>query len=204
MHDFNNPQTHKLVCSIRDELMAKGLTVWIETPSRHKNEFGQVKKTYRKPDGLENTKVAVALINSDYLQKVNANQNSYIQYEFKFALTLVGGRLMLPVLLDGSLWNSRAWKGELGGALGTHLYINMSDASSEDAFKAKCSELYEAIVGTRDEKFYITSQCFLSHNWANDSMGRNNHARVSKINTFLKNKKVITWFDEETMIGDIR
>lgn len=45
---------------------------------------------------------------------------------------------------------------------------------------------------------------FLTHNWANDNSGRNNHDRVSYINNALKAKGLITWFDSDRLIGEIR
>ena len=44
---------------------------------------------------------------------------------------------------------------------------------------------------------------FLSHNWGEDQFGRDNHARVSKINEELKKGGYQTWFDEECMKGHI-
>ena len=45
---------------------------------------------------------------------------------------------------------------------------------------------------------------FLAHTWAKDSQGRDNHARVEKVNKALKEKDLTTWFDEERMVGNIR
>ena len=44
---------------------------------------------------------------------------------------------------------------------------------------------------------------FLSHNWAPDEVGRDNHRRVSIINKELKGMGYQTWFDEDQMRGDI-
>jgi hypothetical protein len=38
---------------------------------------------------------------------------------------------------------------------------------------------------------------FLTHNWTPDELQRNNHRRVSHINSVLKRMGLITWFDEE-------
>lgn len=38
---------------------------------------------------------------------------------------------------------------------------------------------------------------FLTHNWTPDELQRNNHQRVSHINSVLKRMGLITWFDEE-------
>ena len=47
------------------------------------------------------------------------------------------------------------------------------------------------------------TQCFLSHDWGTDALGRNNHERVHGINEGLKKRGIITWFDAEQMSGDI-
>ena len=44
---------------------------------------------------------------------------------------------------------------------------------------------------------------FISHAWGNDENGRDNHARVSKVNYWLKANGVITWLDSERMAGNI-
>lgn len=45
--------------------------------------------------------------------------------------------------------------------------------------------------------------CFLTHNWQEDELGRTNHETISKINAALKRKGLNTWFDEEGMEGFI-
>jgi hypothetical protein len=45
---------------------------------------------------------------------------------------------------------------------------------------------------------------FLSHNWGDDEAGRDNHARVRKLNDGLKSMGIKTWFDEQgDMQGEI-
>ena len=44
---------------------------------------------------------------------------------------------------------------------------------------------------------------FLTHDWGTDEHGRNNHDRVSKVNTALKQLGYKTWFDSDRMTGDI-
>ena len=45
--------------------------------------------------------------------------------------------------------------------------------------------------------------CFLTHNWLDDELGRSNHDTVSKVNAALKRKGLNIWFDEERMEGFI-
>ena len=44
---------------------------------------------------------------------------------------------------------------------------------------------------------------FLTHDWGRE-LGRDNHARVSKINEGLKKRGLETWFDSDRMRGDIQ
>ena len=49
----------------------------------------------------------------------------------------------------------------------------------------------------------LGTDLFLSHDWGKDESGRDNHYRVSLINTALKELGYQTWFDEERMEGNI-
>ena len=40
------------------------------------------------------------------------------------------------------------------------------------------------------------TDCFMTHDWGLDELGRNNHERVLKVYTALKAKGITTWFDE--------
>ena len=44
---------------------------------------------------------------------------------------------------------------------------------------------------------------FLSHNWGNDCLGRDNHSRVANLNEALKKADMKTWFDEDNLEGHI-
>ena len=45
--------------------------------------------------------------------------------------------------------------------------------------------------------------CFLTHDWGVDELGRDNHARVSDVYVRLKSAGFRPWFDEEFMRGDV-
>jgi len=45
--------------------------------------------------------------------------------------------------------------------------------------------------------------CFLTHNWGQDSKGRDNHERVARMNNALKGAGKKTWFDEERLTGNV-
>ena len=42
-----------------------------------------------------------------------------------------------------------------------------------------------------------SEQLFLSHAWAKDKLGRDNHKRVARLNDGLRARKVATWFDAQ-------
>jgi hypothetical protein len=44
---------------------------------------------------------------------------------------------------------------------------------------------------------------FITHNWAEDELGRKNHDRAKRINEALKKNGIETWFDEDRMQGDV-
>jgi len=48
-----------------------------------------------------------------------------------------------------------------------------------------------------------STDCFLTHNWGPDSQGRDNHARVARVNTALKGAGKKTWFDEDRLTGNV-
>lgn len=47
------------------------------------------------------------------------------------------------------------------------------------------------------------TEVFLFHNWGEDEYGRENHDRVSLINTELTKYGYKTWFDDQKMWGNI-
>ena len=57
----------------------------------------------------------------------------------------------------------------------------------------------EVLLRELNTKFDV----FLTHDWSNDELSRNNHDRVSKVNKWLKENGIICWFDEERMKGNI-
>jgi hypothetical protein len=64
--------------------------------------------------------------------------------------------------------------------------------------KEKLGSARRSIVGRLG--IHTTSDCFLSHNWGEDEQGRDNHARVKKVNDWLKDRFIETWFDEENFL----
>lgn len=54
-----------------------------------------------------------------------------------------------------------------------------------------------------EARLVTKTDVFLSHNWGDDELGRDNHDRVVKLNELLKAKGYSTWCDAEQMTGDI-
>jgi hypothetical protein len=79
-------------------------------------------------------------------------------------------------------------------------------ASTEEAWKVSEEEVISK--GLAVAAFPVTvgklTHVFLTHNWADDESGRNNHLRVSRINKALQKRGITTWFDEERMLDQIR
>jgi hypothetical protein len=77
-----------------------------------------------------------------------------------------------------------------GARFSEDIYLKNKDA---DGFVSK-----EIIITLSQQ-----TQCFLSHDWGIDALGRNNHERVAIVNEGLKARGIVTWFDAEQMSGDI-
>jgi hypothetical protein len=45
--------------------------------------------------------------------------------------------------------------------------------------------------------------CFLSHDWGEDELGRDNHGRVGKVCGALQDAGLAVWFDEDELSGDV-
>ena len=58
----------------------------------------------------------------------------------------------------------------------------------------------KARAPVKQEKAQVI-RVFLTHNWGIDKEGRDNHARVKQLNAGLKQKGIVTWFDEQ---GDMK
>jgi hypothetical protein len=68
----------------------------------------------------------------------------------------------------------------------------------------KKSQIMPIMDGTCEPEPVVLTDCFLTHDWGMDENNRSNHNRVAKVNQFLKNKGLITWFDEDRMEGNVR
>ena len=98
-------------------------------------------------EGIESSDVIVVFVTEAYRDKINSsNGRDNCRFEFKHAFEQHGPELMIPVVMEPGMRNAQEWKGLLGAALSTHLYIDFSSAFTDDAtFNAKVNELVRSI-----------------------------------------------------------
>ena len=98
-------------------------------------------------EGIENSDVIVVFITETYRDKVNQiDGRDNCLFEFKHAFEQKGPEVMIPVVMEPGMRNAREWKGLLGAALSSHLYVDFSSAFTDDAiFDAKVNELVSSI-----------------------------------------------------------
>ena len=72
-------------------------------------------------------------------------------------------------------------------------------AADGDTELAKTKATAKAVLAATGCEFHA----FLTHSWVKDAMGRDTHARVSRINDYLKARGMATWFDGDRMEGEI-
>jgi len=97
------------------------------------------------------------------------------------------GKTRYRVAFDGKEW----WYD--GGAIAKAELPNIAAAAVADAPAVQATDL--------PGKF--ETHVFLSHDWGKDANGRDNHARVGRINEGLRSRGFQTWFDAEMMHGNV-
>ena len=102
---------------------------------------------HKMVEGIENSDVIVVFVTETYRDKINSsNSRDNCLFEFKHAFEQKGSEVTIPVVMEPCMRNTREWKGILGAALSTHLYIDFSSAFTDDAiFDAKVKELVSSI-----------------------------------------------------------
>ena len=112
-------------------------------------------------EGIENSDVIVVFITEAYRDKVNQGDGrDNCLFEFKYAFERKGPEVMIPVVMEPCMRNAQGWKGLLGAALSTHLYIDFSSAFTDDAiFDAKVNELVSSINALLPYLLSLLSTC---------------------------------------------
>jgi hypothetical protein len=136
-----NQHNHNLVAKINDELIKRGLKTWFD---ENKIE-GNIR--FKMAEGIDNTKCIVVFITKEYRDKVNGfDMKDNCKYEFTYSMNQYGSQYMIPVIMDPEMRDTRKWKGELGAALGSMLYVDLSDKNlSNTELDKKYDELYKKI-----------------------------------------------------------
>jgi hypothetical protein len=80
--------------------------------------------------GIYNTQIVLVFITANYKTKVNSeNQSDNCRYEFNYACNM--NKIIIPVVMEHEMLVPLNWEGRLFGALGSTLYVNMTDTSDE-------------------------------------------------------------------------
>jgi len=128
---------HLKVKNINESLKKRGAKTWFD-----ENKIdGNIR--YKMAEGIDNTKCFVVFITSEYRDKVNGiDMKDNCKYEFTYAMNQMGSQNMIPVVMEPEMRETHKWKGELGAALGSMLYIDLSE---DKEIEKKYDELYKRI-----------------------------------------------------------
>jgi hypothetical protein len=135
-------KNHDNVRMINDALKKRGLNTWFD---EYKID-GNIR--YKMAEGIDNTKCVVVFITKEYREKVNRlDMKENCKYEFTYAMNQLGSQNMVPVVMEPEMRLTNKWKGELGAALGSMLFIDLAeqDKMSKLELEKKYDELYKRI-----------------------------------------------------------
>jgi hypothetical protein len=149
-HNWGEKQeNHEKVKIINEALKTRGLKTWLD-----ENKIdGNIR--YKMAEGIDNTKCVVVFITKEYRDKVNGiDMKDKCKYEFTYAMNQLGSQNMIPVIMEPEMRENHKWKGELGAALGSMVFV---DLSVETNIETKYDELYKRIRNviyrrTKDDK----------------------------------------------------
>jgi surface protein len=144
-HDWGEGRrNHLLISKINALIRELGIMTWFD------EEWLTGDIQDEMAEGIENTLCMVVFITRRYHDKVNGKDaGDNCRFEFKHAVNHLKPYKMIPVVVDETMKDARAWKGALGGNLGSMLYIDMTD-HDEASLAAKSIELYNRIVQVAD------------------------------------------------------
>ena len=123
--------------------------------------------------------------------------------------------VLVGVAILGLLWSRRRAKAPEVVEPTTAKVTASKDAPSD---KQEGTQLEDVEIGEDDEKraakakakaeeVRVAAGCeflaFLTHSWVKDALDRDTHARVSRVNDYLKARGMVTWFDGDRMEGEI-
>lgn len=119
-----NKNNHEGVKMVNEALKRRGWKTWFD-----ENKIdGNIR--YKMAEGIDNTKCVVVFITKEYREKVNGlDMTDNCKYEFTYAMNQLGSQNMIPIIMESEMKDTKKWKGELGAALGSMLYIDFSSES---------------------------------------------------------------------------
>jgi len=131
---------HQKVKIVNNALKKRGLNTWFD-----ENKLtGNIR--FKMAEGIDNTKCIVVFITREYRDKVNGiDMKDNCKYEFSYAVNQIGSQNMIPVVMEEEMKDPKTWKGELGAALGSMLYIDLSISESEMELEEKYNVLCKRI-----------------------------------------------------------
>jgi hypothetical protein len=143
-----NKKNHYLVSKINSELIKRGLITWFDEEKIEGNIRHQM------AEGIDNTKCILVFITKEYRDKVNGiDMRDNAKYEFTYSMNQHGSQYMIPIIMEPDMRETNKWKGELGAALGSILYVDLSDEKlSEIELDKKYDELYKRIKHIVDKR----------------------------------------------------
>jgi len=158
---------------------------------------------YANNINLRRAKTVIVCLTDTYKQHINsANERDVVRKHFRFVVDERGPQVIIPVVMDTSLLNQREWQGELQASIGRHLYVDMCDDQRNPVTDA--ARVSELIAFIQDpSQCQEPSECFMAHNWG-AWPDFTNHANVGRLNSYLKDQGIKTWFDQDRMKGDVK
>jgi hypothetical protein len=137
----DNNINHNKVYIINKAIQKRGYTTWFD-----ENEMdGNIR--FKMAEGIDNTKIVIVFITKQYRDKVNGlDMKDNCKYEFTYAMNQLGSQNMIPVIMEPEMRDTHKWKGELGAALGSMLFVDISDEHlSENELEKKYDEICKHI-----------------------------------------------------------
>ena len=139
-----NKTNHQIVANINIALKKRGVSTWLDET---KIDGGNIR--FKMAEGIDNTKCILVFITREYREKVNGmDMKDNCKYEFTYAVNQLGAQNMIPIIMEPEMKDARKWKGELGAALGSMLYIDFSSSilsNIPEEMEKKYDELYRRI-----------------------------------------------------------
>ena len=138
-----NNSNHKKISLINKALQKRGLITWFD----ENNIEGNIR--YKMAEGIDNTSCVIVFITKEYRDKVNGiDMKDNCKYEFTYSMNQLGSQNMIPIVMDKDMCITHQWKGELGAALGSMLYINFTEEKIKeyDDLEQKYDDIYNRII----------------------------------------------------------